>query len=251
MRSLALDYIREKGSNLCVGLDPRGPGGVIGDPDFDRVGFMEYLIEETGEFAAAFKVNRQFVLGLSSSDLLGITRRIHDVGSYAIIDHKVSDIGSSNRAAFVYSKLEGFDAITISPYPGNFVENFEMSEDLGIELIYLLLMSNPDANWVKRGMLDGTAMHVWFASQIGERGHGFVIGTTGHIVSEDLEQLSGVLPDGSFILAPGIGSQGGMPDRLVKYFGDRVLFSASRSIANAESPSEAASQLLEQIGKLL
>lgn len=243
--------VREKRSNLCVGLDPRRPLDLRPDAPFDRVSNMLHIIEETSDYACAFKVNRQFVLGLTHSELQKVTTAIQVAGCYSMIDQKTSDIGSSNEKAFKMARHEGFEATTVSPLPGNFDENFVTACDLDLDLIYLVFMSNSEAKWWKEARIDGLPLFAWFAREVREKSQGAVVGTTHHVTEDDLLLLRKHLSLGCFILAPGIGAQGGNLVRLTALFGSRVVFSSSRGISTADSPKNAAMGLCAQIGKVM
>ena len=129
--------------------------------------------------------------------------------------------------------------------------NSQMANELELELIYLVLMSNPEASWWKDGRMDGLPLFAWYARETRGLSHGAVVGTTPHVTDEDLAVLRHHLDEECVILAPGIGSQGGNLERLTHAFGRRVLFSASRAISHAESPGHKASELVSVIRKVL
>ncbi|UCE12278.1 MAG: orotidine 5'-phosphate decarboxylase, partial [Candidatus Heimdallarchaeota archaeon] len=116
---------RETGSRICVGLDLAAYGSRNQNTlkkDESKVEVSLDLVETLSPFCCAFKINRQYILDLSLSDIQKITTRAHECKRPVIIDHKISDIGSSNDQALLHFNQEGFDAFTASPFPGNIEE---------------------------------------------------------------------------------------------------------------------------------
>ncbi len=223
-RSKAIDIMREKNSQLCIGLD------LTTD---DKLNEAYTIIDATAEFAAAYKPNRQYWLGTSISEMQKLNDYIHKVGSFSIIDHKLSDIGSSNIVALMHAKEEGFDFITVSPFPGNLLETSEFAHSIDLGIITLVVMSNPGAKW----MLEHEQYLKW-ASDAEVYSDGIVIGTTNHVTSDVIKKIAELF--NGFVLAPGLGKQGGTPDELLSIMGDRVLFNVSRGITQAENYYKAA-----------
>lgn len=227
------EIMHDKNSNLCVGLDIK---------QGDKLEIAKTIIDATSELAAAYKPNRQFWLGCDNRTLQSLNRYIHDKGCFSIIDHKLSDIGSSSIEALKYSKSEGFDLITISPFPGNLESMLQEGRKIGIGLIGLIMMSNPQAKW----MIESP--YIEWAKLANQYESNIVIGTTNHVTVEIISSIAEVFQSG-LVLAPGIGQQGGRVDLLVKYFGKRVLFNVSRGIGEADNYEKAAikySQLISQ-----
>ena len=226
-----LTKIDENGSQLCVGLDFR---------EGNKLDLAKQVIEETAEYAVAYKPNRQFWLGYNLSQMQELTRYIKKHNCISIIDHKLSDIGSSSIEALKHSEKEGFDLITISPYPGNFEEMCIASKEIGIGLIALIMMSNPQAEWMlKSPYLD-------WAKIANDHKTGIVIGTTNHVTEDIITSISEVYNSG-IVLAPGLGSQGGKVDTLIKYFDKRILFNVSRGIIYSDNYALAAKDYHNQI----
>ncbi|MHA2031179.1 MAG: orotidine 5'-phosphate decarboxylase / HUMPS family protein [Candidatus Kariarchaeaceae archaeon] len=226
-----LSKIDENRSQLCVGLDFR---------EGDKLQLAKQVIDETAEYAVAYKPNRQFWLGCNLSEMQELTRYIKKYNCVSIIDHKLSDIGSSSIEALKYSKKEGFDLITISPYPGNFEEMCKASKEIRIGLIVLIMMSNPQAKWML------TSPYLEWAEIADKYRTGIVIGTTNHVTNDVIESISNVYNSG-IVLAPGLGAQGGRVDTLLKYFDKNILFNVSRGIIYAENYSLAARNYHNQI----
>ncbi len=232
----AISLMRSNNSQLCIGLD-------LNTKEEDKLGTALEIIDTTHDLAAAYKPNRQYWMGFSIDDMKQLTDRIRKYNCFSIIDHKLSDIGSSNEVALQYCKAEGFDFITVSPFPGNMEENSNIALDLDIGLISLVLMSNPTASWMKisKKYRDWAEEAELFAD-------GIVVGTTNHVTTDVLQEIS-ILTPNSFVLAPGIGKQGGNADDLKKIFGERVLFNVSRGISQAENVRDASEEYYAMINK--
>lgn len=216
----------EKETQLCIGLD-------LKVPEDEKLAKALQIVEDTGELAIAYKPNRQFWLGFTIDQMKSLTRAVKKQDAFVIIDHKLSDIGSTNEAAMLWSKKEGFDLITISPYPGNIESSGDVSKKIEIGLIYLLLMSNPEAKWMK------TSPILDWALSMEQHATGVVIGLADYISKDFLEEIAKVMPT-PFILAPGMGAQGGNMRLINSVFGKRVMYNVSRGITQANNVRKAA-----------
>lgn len=63
-----------------------------------------------------------------------LTKKIHEEGVLAILDHKLSDIGSTNESALFWISDMGFNAFTFSPFAGNIQTTVDTAHnrDLGV-----------------------------------------------------------------------------------------------------------------------
>lgn len=233
LTSTISSLVSAKDSQLCIGIDP--PTSI---PLDERIHFALEIIDETWDLAVAYKLNRQFFIGSTIQEMQAITERIHRHPTLAIMDHKLSDIGSSNQGALHWISKEHFDMVTISPFPGNVEETASFAKSLGLETILLTLMSNPEASY----MIEGTpAPYERFAKQAQENCSGMVVGSTGHITKTHLNKIRILAPD-PFVLAPGLGHQGGSVEDLKEVFGPKVIFSVSRGIVAAKNRRDAAEE---------
>ena len=226
--------MEDKGSQLCIGLD------LTGKPE-DNLNTALEIIDTTHDLVAAYKPNRQYWLGNSSENLREITDRIHRHKSFAIIDHKLSDIGSTNEAALIHCKLEGFDFITISPFPGNLEGSYRIARELDLGLIALVMMSNKEAVWMK-----SSGSYKMWAEQSSKFADGIVLGTTNHVDEKLLTEIHELNPD-TMVLAPGLGKQGGNVGFLKEIYGGQVLFNVSRGISLSDNYRSAAENYYEEI----
>lgn len=245
------------GSGLCVGIDPR----------LDRhesaaaiQAFCEKVIDETAEFAAAFKPNIAYfeALGVRGYEMVEtLIGRIKASGVPVILDAKRGDIGTTQEHyAKAYFANWDVDAVTLSPYMGfDSVEPFLQYTGKGV---YLLgVTSNPGAADLQmHGLADGRRVfelvgemtrHV-STTPAGEGGVGLVLGLTN--VSADILARMPDVP----LLIPGLGAQGG--DLEVLRGSGRLapsVINVSRGILYAEdhlSFSEKAKNYAHQIASL-
>jgi orotidine-5'-phosphate decarboxylase len=153
----------------------------------------------------------------------------------------------------------GADAATLNPLLGGDALEplLSAAEEGGAGVFVLVRTSNPGA----ADLLDLPAperpLHERLAELVAARagrlagesglsGLGAVVGAT---EPQHLGRLRELMPDSVFLL-PGIGAQGGRPDELGAAFGRHpasAVVTASRSIASAEDPAEAAEQLRETV----
>ena len=234
MKEKFRNVIEKKKSQLCVGLDPN-PKKVT--PKIDSIyEFCVDVINKTSDNCFCFKPNTQYVtlpLGLKKTKELN--EYIHKKGCLSIADHKLSDIGSTNKAAVFWLSSMGFDAFTYSPFPGNIEETIKNAKEMGLGVITLTLMSNPEADYFMKSTIQNETGYKFIAEQIVKHdGFGAVIGATCKL--EDIKELAQILKD-QFILAPGVGAQGGGLD-IVRLFRERTIVNVSRDIIFNENPAE-------------
>lgn len=243
-----LEAVQKKKSLLCVGLDPAlygQRGGLTLQKGKDKLDYSLQVIDQVAPFAAAIKPNRQYFRDVDRSSMQKITKAIKDRGMLAIDDAKIADIGSTNEAAFYDAKEEGFDAITYAPFPGNIKEAIETGHRLGLGVISLALMSNPEFALMKTAMIQDTPLPYYIAQSVHQfAGDGLVVGAPSelnHIEGSELFRLQQLSPD-SLKLVPGIGAQGGNVQEIIEAFGKLAIINVSRDIFYAKDPAKKASQ---------
>lgn len=202
--------IQSVGSRLCVGIDPRPDqsGGVESVP-----GFLERLVGETAEYAAAFKPNIAYfeAMGLRGLEILDEMLGKMPGEVPVILDAKRSDIGETQKYyAKSYFENWNVDAVTLNPFLGyDSIEPFLDWEGKGIYL--LAVTSNAgSADFQRQKLADGRYVFE-LVQQLGRRAAdesratdvGYVVGLTN--ASED---VLGRIAD-SPLLIPGLGAQGG------------------------------------------
>lgn len=246
--------IAETGSGLCVGIDPRiDHHGSIGE----LRSFCERVVEETAEFAAAFKPNIAYfeALGVPGYQLVeDLVARMKATGAPVVLDAKRGDIGTTQEHyAMGYFGRWDVDAVTLSPYMGyDSVEPFLRHPGKGVYL--LAVTSNPGATDLElRELADGRrvfelvgdlAAHA-AATPAGEGSIGLVLGLT-NASGEILARLPDVP-----LLVPGLGAQGGDLGALAGT--DRrapVLVNVSRGILYADDSSSFAEKAREYANRI-
>ncbi|MEO0413774.1 MAG: orotidine-5'-phosphate decarboxylase [Verrucomicrobiota bacterium] len=199
--------IETTGSHLCVGIDPRisNHANLQEIADLNRA-----VIQETAEFAAAFKPNIAYfeALGVEGYQLLEhLIGDMKATGVPIILDAKRGDIGSTQEHyAQAYFDNWDVDAVTLSPYMGyDSVEPFLQNDAKGV---YLLgVTSNPGAADLEtRPLADGRSVFELvgdMAARVDDGRIGMVLGLT-----NASDEVLTKLPDVP-LLIPGLGAQGG------------------------------------------
>ncbi|MCK4317688.1 orotidine-5'-phosphate decarboxylase, partial [Candidatus Bathyarchaeota archaeon] len=204
-----------------------------------REGLMEFslnVIDAVTPYAPVIKPNAQFlVYALCFDDLKEIVDKIHEGGSLALLDIKLSDIGTTMDAGLHWIDRLGFDAVTFSPFPGyengvDAVYRWARERDKGI--FALCRMSNPGTHDYQSRLMDGEPFYVRLARDAHAHGsNGYVVGCT---ASEELGIVRKIIGEECLILAPGLGAQGGDPMTALRLGansqGERLIVSSSRSI---------------------
>ncbi len=242
-----LELSRSKDSFLCVGVDPatadmrkkytipmdfikeRGEAEALKE-------FCLNTIEAVTPFAPIIKPNAQFlVYALGYDGLSEIVDKIHEGNSLALLDIKLSDIGSTIDAGLYWIDRLGFDAVTFSPFPGyeNGVDAvYRWSEVKQKGIFALCRMSNPGTHDYQSRVMDGEKFYKRLARDAFEHGsNGYVVGCT---ASEELREIREIIGEETLILSPGLGAQGGDPEVALRYGtnrdGEGLIVSSSRGI---------------------
>ena len=242
-----LELSRMKNSFLCVGVDPATeamrdrytvPQKLIAEKG-ESEGLKEFclnIIEAVTPYAPVIKPNAQFlVYALGYDGLKEIADKIHEGNSLALLDIKLSDIGSTIDAGLYWIERLGYDAVTFSPFPGyeNGVDAiYYWSEKKQKGIFALCRMSNPGTHDYQSRKMDGEEFYKRLARDAFNHGsNGYVVGCT---ASEELKEIREIIGEETLILSPGLGAQGGDPETALKYGtnsnGEGLLVSSSRGI---------------------
>jgi orotidine-5'-phosphate decarboxylase len=254
-------------SLVCVGLDPDFEK--IPDRfkklDYPQFEFNKWVIDQTAEFAAAFKPNIAFyeAQGTKGTAELKLTaeylhKNFPDI--FIILDSKRADIGNTNNGYVteVFDWL-GFDAVTLHPYLGKeALKPFLDRADKGC--IILCRTSNPgagelqDLNVVQAtGLPDKPLWQVVAEKVRDDWNYNYncmlVVGAT---YPEEMKKLRGIMGRTAF-LVPGIGAQGGDVKATVEAgLNDErrgLIINSSRGIIFAENPAVEAKKLRDEINQ--
>jgi orotidine-5'-phosphate decarboxylase len=242
-----LKLSRIKNSILCVGIDPVTAemrdrftipmSFVMARGEIDGIReFCINVIEKVTPFAPIIKPNAQFIVYLLGFDgLKDIVEKIHDGNSLALLDIKLSDIGSTIDAGLFWIDKLGFDAVTFSPFPGyqNGVDSvYKWADEKEKGIFALCRMSNPGTHDYQSRKMDGEKFYKRLARDAFEHGsNGFVVGCT---ANEELKEIRGIIGENPLILSPGLGPQGGDPMTALRYGtnsnGEGLIVSSSRGV---------------------
>jgi len=248
-------------SLLCVGLDAdfeKLPEKFkqMENPQFE---FNKWIIEETNEYAAAFKPNSAFYEARGDKGLqeLKMTmdyliEKYPDI--FTILDAKRADIGNTNNG-YVMSIFDwlGFDAVTLHPYLGKeallpFLERGDKGS------IILCRTSNPGAPEFQDLEIEGAPLWEIVAKKVASdwnknKNCMLVVGAT---YPEEMKKIRGLVGDMTF-LVPGIGAQGGNISDVMKAGfnseGLGLIINSARGIIFAENPRKEVQKLCEEISK--
>ncbi len=257
--------IQKTDSRLCVGLDPH-PEDLPQQTGQAAEAFCRRVIEHTEEYAAAYKPNMAFFESLGSDGLVTLKNVLSVIDDEipVILDVKRGDI-SSTAKAYAAAYFEGLrvDAVTVNPYMGfDAVKPFLDHPGKGVFL--LCKTSNPGARDLQdvriqdvRGEpVSGQASlfeHVASLAQTwNEKDNlGLVVGAT---QPDSLAAVRDRAPE-LWILAPGIGAQGGDLQAAVqagiREDGSGLLVPVSRGISRADDPRQAARSLRDNINRAI
>jgi orotidine-5'-phosphate decarboxylase len=232
---------KNSNSDICVGLDVAAYGTrnrFTISKEKRKIKVIISLIEQLSPYCCCFKANRQYLLDLPRVEIQEMTNKAHELIRPIIIDHKLSDIGSTNEQAIISISQEGFDCFIFSPFPGNIKETTEFGHKLNLSSIMLVLMSNPEAIWMKNALINKIPFYKYYAKLANENADGAVVGATNHVGNQELESIARLIPNKT-ILVPGIGAQGGEIEKIIRYFGNNALINIGRSIIYQKDPIDA------------
>ncbi len=240
--------ILEKGTMLCVGLDPdysRIPECVRRGRSVSEalVEFGRRIVDATSPRCVAYKPNLAFyeAYGLDGMKALDLTVgyiRDNCPGQFLIADAKRGDIGNTARmyARSLFETFD-FDAVTVSPYMGTETV-LPFLDYKGKFAIVVALSSNPSSADFQTAVKDGKPLYrvvMEKMMEISTPGNMmFVVGAT---KAAKLKEIRSFCPD-NFFLVPGVGAQGGS-DREVIANGSNakggLLVNSSRAVLYASS----------------
>ena len=265
-----LSLLNEKKTCLCVGLDPALPRqrreNVIplkylgnGNENEARLNFCLDIVEETRDYCIAAKPNHQYVFGFTKQEHQSLTRKIRDSHMLSILDYKLNDIGQSIESAMFHLAECGYDAITFNPLPGNLEEAAKIAhgsvrDSRGFELglIVLTLMSNPEAEkYMKTARIGQSHLFQTIAEDVKRyEADGCVVSTSGYVTENDIKIVRRTVGEEKVLLTPGIGSQGGDLEKIVRAGGKNILINVSREIIYAPNPRKKAEEYCHNINRI-
>jgi orotidine-5'-phosphate decarboxylase len=254
---------KEINSLLCVGLDP----------DFDKLPekfkalefpqfeFNKYIIEETHEYAVAYKPNMGSyeVMGAKGWAELEMTMkylRENYPEIFTICDAKRGDIGYTSElyARAILDNL-GFDSVTLHPYLGmDAIQPFLDRPNKGC--IIMGRNSNPGAGEFQDLLVEGKPLYQVVAEHVSKNWNKnnncmLVVGAT---FPEEMKKIREVTGDMTF-LVPGFGTQGGSVEEVMKRGLNSeklgLILASSKAIIFSADPKSEARKLCEEIRKYM
>ena len=248
-------------SLLCVGLDPdpfQFPRFFRHPVDAESLAVWgKSIVEQTADLVCCYKPNIAFYeqFGLEGLEALQRTLAVIPDDIPVLLDAKRGDIGSTAtayaRAAF---EVLGVDAVTVSPYLGQDAVAPFLGY-AGKAVFVLCYTSNPSAAAVQEFGDGQTRLFEHIVNQATQWGEpdqiGFVVGAT---QPEALARVRSLLAGRyHWILAPGVGAQGGdLAGALAAGLDDHgsgLIVPVSRHIICADSPRAAALVLRDEINQ--
>jgi orotidine-5'-phosphate decarboxylase len=213
----------DEGKFICIGLDTdlkKIPPHLLNNPS-PIIEFNRLLIQETAEYAAAYKLNFAFyeVWGSKGFEIMQETLSFIPKEILTIGDAKRGDIGNTAEmyARSVFEHLK-FDSVTINPFMGkdSVAPFLAYSEKL---VFMLVLTSNPGSgDFEKLELKSGGFLFQEILLKINQWNNsgncGIVFGATKSRELRDNIKLFNDMP----VLLPGIGAQGGDLEDIVSVF---------------------------------
>lgn len=233
----------DEGLHICVGLDSdvnKIPKHLLqlDDPVYE---FNKEIINKTKNAAAAYKLNLAFYEKDGIKGLETLAKTITEIPSDVLIigDAKRGDIGNTSKmyATFLFEHYN-FDASTLHPYMGkDSVQPFLDFED---KLNFILVLtSNPsNEDFEKQKLSNGKYLFQEVLGKVNgwnsNNNCGIVFGATNpQELDENISSFNN-LP----VLLPGVGSQGGSLEDVVKIFqshsNNNYLINVSRALIYAD-----------------
>ena len=273
-RTELVEHIYEKGSFLCVGLDPdikKLPASISGS-DSERVAsFCKAIVDATAPYCVAYKPNLAFFESLGASGIAALEEVVAHIRTnypdqFIIADAKRGDIGNTSAmyARTFFEELD-IDSVTVAPYMGeDSVTPFLTYE--GKWVILLALTSNKgshDFQLTEDPQGERLFEKVLRKSQewASDEQMMYVVGATQGRAFEDIRKI---VPE-HFLLVPGVGAQGGSLEEVCKYGMTKtcgLIVNSSRGIiyvdktenfaaASRKAAQEVQAQMEEQLKAIL
>ncbi|MCK5114270.1 MAG: orotidine-5'-phosphate decarboxylase [Phycisphaerae bacterium] len=271
-----LDAISDKGSPVCVGIDPNPsmiPAEFISnDPTETLDGISRWalsVLEIVAPYVPSVKPQIAYFEALGGSEAFAglgvydkVVTRARELGLIVIGDAKRGDIGTT-AAAYALPHLaapNAPDALTVNGYFGADGLNpfIEAGNNTGRGIFVLVRTSNPSAPSVQ-DFTDASGKRFYehiaeLVAQVGDGdecigscGYSNVGAVVGATYPDEARQLREIMPQQIF-LVPGYGAQGATSDDCAasfKHDGTGAIVNASRSVIYAHRRDEFKAQSLD------
>lgn len=233
-------FQENKKSLLCVGLDTdlsKIPSHFPKNTD-SLFEFNKSIISAVKEYASAFKINFAFYekYGAAGFDVIKETIDFINGESFVIADAKRGDIGNTSEA-YAQSCFEYFkaDSITAAPYMG--YDSVAPFLDYKDKLTFVLgLTSNKGSNDFQKLIIDGEPLYKYVIKKCSDWADYQTIGfVAGAVHPNEIAEIRSILKN-NFLLIPGVGTQGGDINELLKANGGGLCtINVSRDIIYTDS----------------
>ena len=251
--------ILKKRSFLCVGLDTvyeKIPDCIkksncLDGKEFSGransiVEFNKAIIDATAEHCISYKPNLAFyesegIEGMRALDATVRYIRDNYPEIFLIADAKRGDIGNTAKMyAKTYFETMDFDAVTISPYMGTETVSPFLNYP-GKFAIAVALSSNPTSSDFQMSIQDGKPLYRNVIEKMmsisSPENMMFVVGAT---KLDQLKEIRTFCPD-NFLLVPGVGTQGGSAEAVIKYGSNSkggLIINSSRAVLYASDQED-------------
>jgi len=261
-RDRFIESRKEKGTVLCVGIDPALPRQrevstiperytEVDDENEARLDFSLDIIDMVKDYAVAVKTNQQYIFGFTRKQHQALTRSIGDAGMLSILDYKLNDIGDTAESAIFHISESGYDAITVNPLMGNLMDivclaHSSAKRERGYELgvVVLALASNPEAViFMKEARIGRLPLFKFISRQVRDcDADGCVVGATGHVTEDDIKEIRRIVGVERVLLVPGVGAQKGDLEKVLRSAGENILVNVGRDLIYVENPRKKAEE---------
>jgi len=193
------------------------------------------IVESVSDYLNTIKIGYPLVL---SEGLQSITAIKEEFNCSIIADFKVADIPATNQKIADVTFEAGTDAIIVHGFVGDdsALACMNSAEKYGKDVFLLTEMSHPGASmFLQQHAEDIAKMGV-------DLGITNFVGPSTKL--DRLEKIRSVIGKDSFLISPGVGTQGGDPKDTLK-FADALI--VGRSIYLSEDPKKAVEDIISSI----
>ncbi len=243
------ETVNSKKTVLCLSTDP---DPTIYQSRRERLRFCEKIINETAEYISAVKVNENFIRDFSLEDNRFVTDLARENGLLTIYDCKMGDIENTNKAGLWLVQRMGYDFVTFNPILGNLHEAVKDAREIGVGILALLHPSNPSSRKYYRSFMANKKMlyELILDDVTASEAEGVVLGLHPDLNGEEIKLVRRKLGEERIILFPGVGAQGGDPDKAIKYGGRWILINVGRTIIGSPNPRQTAEEIAKHLNEL-
>ncbi len=237
----------QKGYHICVGLDTdisKIPMYLHSEEN-PIVKFNRIVIDNTAEYAAAYKINFAFYEKDGAAGFENLLKTLEFIPDDVLViaDAKRGDIGNTSDmyALSVFNHFN-FDAVTLNPYMGHDSLLPFLNYNDKINFILALTSNKSSTDFEKQKLTDGTFLFQKVIDNVNKwninNNCGIVFGAT------NLEELKANISSFKdlFVLLPGVGAQGGSLQDVVNTFSlnnkINFLINISRSLLYIDKTTE-------------